>query len=95
MNYKKLMEGKKSSMTQSQIRLLSNVGFEWSIYNIDTTLRNSEWSIGTWDTRFKELQDANAETWNRLYNDLIDYKNTYGDCKVPQKWSANKQLGPW
>mmetsp|Transcript_18347 Transcript_18347/g.25882 ORF Transcript_18347/g.25882 Transcript_18347/m.25882 type:complete len:189 (+) Transcript_18347:245-811(+) len=33
--------------------------------------------------------------WNQMYEELIAYKNEYGDCLVPIKWSENERLSTW
>jgi hypothetical protein len=34
-------------------------------------------------------------TWNESYENLLVYKNHYGDCNVPQKYKGNVKLGGW
>lgn len=34
-------------------------------------------------------------TWDLRYGELIKYKEQFGDCNVPAKWTDNKQLGFW
>jgi hypothetical protein len=29
------------------------------------------------------------------YQELVDFKATYGHCKVPNKYKQNKSLGKW
>jgi len=36
-----------------------------------------------------------ATSWEKKYAMLIEYKNTYGDCNVPQEWPENKELATW
>ncbi|KAL3756810.1 hypothetical protein ACHAWU_000452 [Discostella pseudostelligera] len=33
--------------------------------------------------------------WNEKFQQLKDYKATYGNCMVPQRYLANPQLGTW
>jgi len=33
--------------------------------------------------------------WETRYRELVEYKKTYGDCKVPSKYNANLQLATW
>ena len=39
--------------------------------------------------------DKLAFTWDLRYGELIKYKEEYGDCNVPRKWTLNEQLGNW
>jgi predicted helicase len=34
-------------------------------------------------------------TWDMRYGELIKYKDQFGDCNVPNRWTENKQLGLW
>jgi len=48
-------------------------------------------SIGfTWSIRPEPVK-----TWNRKFQELKVYKNTFGNCMVPQRYQANPQLGTW
>mmetsp|Transcript_924 Transcript_924/g.1504 ORF Transcript_924/g.1504 Transcript_924/m.1504 type:complete len:347 (-) Transcript_924:90-1130(-) len=48
-------------------------------------------SIGfTWSIRPEPVK-----TWNRKFQELRVYKNTFGNCMVPQRYQANPQLGTW
>lgn len=33
--------------------------------------------------------------WERRFEELVDYKNRFGNCNVPSKWSENRPLGSW
>jgi len=36
-----------------------------------------------------------AAKWDKSYQQLVEYKNTYAHCNVPQKWKENPTLGKW
>ena len=38
---------------------------------------------------------ANETSWERRYNELIEYKSTNGHCEVPQNYAENTSLGTW
>jgi hypothetical protein len=44
----------------------------------------------TWSIRPEPVK-----TWNRKFHELKVYKNTFGNCMVPQRYQANPQLGTW
>mmetsp|Transcript_23095 Transcript_23095/g.35678 ORF Transcript_23095/g.35678 Transcript_23095/m.35678 type:complete len:354 (+) Transcript_23095:65-1126(+) len=44
----------------------------------------------TWSIRPEPVK-----TWNRKFQELKVYKNTFGNCMVPQRYQANPQLGTW
>lgn len=33
--------------------------------------------------------------WDERFEELVAYKETYGNCQVPQHWPKNKTLGKW
>jgi hypothetical protein len=45
-------------------------------------------TMGGFKMRFRK-------NWNEYYQDLIEYKNKYGDCNVPQFWATDRKLGKW
>ena len=36
-----------------------------------------------------------VKTWNSKFQELMEYKNTYGNCNVPQRYQDNPKLGTW
>jgi len=50
-------------------------------------------------TKLEELgfawQVRNRPEWDQRYQELLDYKDKHGDCKVPQHYRENKALGKW
>ena len=34
-------------------------------------------------------------TWETMFADLVAYKQTYGNCNVPDRWKNNPELGTW
>jgi hypothetical protein len=52
------------------------------------------------DDRIKKLNrigfDWEVDTWEEYFNDLVQYKSKFGDCRVPQKkYAKNPLLGSW
>ena len=39
--------------------------------------------------------DAIRSYWEKMFSSLLEYKNKYGHCNVPQDWLENKKLGKW
>mmetsp|Transcript_58038 Transcript_58038/g.184427 ORF Transcript_58038/g.184427 Transcript_58038/m.184427 type:complete len:517 (+) Transcript_58038:730-2280(+) len=39
--------------------------------------------------------EARGEVWEERFLELLDYRETYGDCSVPSNWEWNPQLGAW
>merc|ERR1719203_2477945 len=44
----------------------------------------------TWSVRPEPVS-----TWNKKFQELKDYKATFGNCMVPQRYRVNSQLGTW
>ena len=36
-----------------------------------------------------------VDTWSRRVDELKEYKEKFGNCKVPARYTANPQLGQW
>ena len=36
-----------------------------------------------------------ATAWEKMFSELVRYKERHRDCCVPRHWPENKQLGPW
>jgi hypothetical protein len=34
-------------------------------------------------------------SWKTRYNELLEFKREFGDCRVPKEYKANLQLGTW
>jgi Helicase associated domain. len=46
-------------------------------------------SIGfVWDTQ-------RNDQWKKRFDELVDFKEVYGHCSVPEKYHENQQLGTW
>jgi hypothetical protein len=39
--------------------------------------------------------DQKETRWQKMYQSLVEYKETNGDCNVPQGLSQNQALGAW
>lgn len=43
-----------------------------------------------------EIKSGKAEeAWMKRFNELVQYKEEHGDCRVPTGWKANPKLGSW
>jgi hypothetical protein len=40
---------------------------------------------------YVQFEDA----WMKRFNELVQYKEEYGDCRVPTGWESNPSLGSW
>ncbi|MBT8460602.1 MAG: Helicase associated domain protein [Boseongicola sp.] len=40
-------------------------------------------------------RDPRSTLWERMYAQLVRYKEAHGDCNVPAQWPENKRLGSW
>jgi superfamily II DNA or RNA helicase len=39
--------------------------------------------------------DLSTDAWEKLFAELVAYKNAHGDCSVPLRYKENPQLGLW
>ncbi|GKY95090.1 hypothetical protein MPSEU_000473000 [Mayamaea pseudoterrestris] len=44
-----------------------------------------------WSLRSKRVDDH----WETMFQQLLDYRQMYGDCLVPSRWEKNPKLGKW
>jgi hypothetical protein len=42
-----------------------------------------------------EWKGKDETMWNFHYNELLEYKRMFGDCKVPSTWERNLNLAKW
>ena len=45
--------------------------------------------------KMKIGDDGVNEAWKKQFDELIRYKQIYGNCNVPYKWEENPQLSWW
>ena len=74
MHYRKLANGKKSSITKKQAQKLESIGFEWRLSKEREAVPSDE-KIG---------QDDNK--WDKLYKELCSFKEENGHCSVPYSY---------
>jgi hypothetical protein len=43
----------------------------------------------------KKEEEINQAAWRQRFQQLVEYKQTQGDCKVPYSYSVNPHLGSW
>ena len=82
--YKKFVNGERESahITEDRIAQLETIGFEWDIAKLSQR-----------DDKGRFLK-GNA-TWKQHFDNLVEYKKTHGNCRVPQRYEPNKTLGGW
>ena len=81
--YTKWLKGKSSRLTKEKIDLLEDMGFVWIVVS-GPILKDSN--------RFKRIE----EQWKQKFNELVKYKEKYGDCLVPRRYEQNNiKLGNW
>lgn len=48
-----------------------------------------------WGKDMRIREDGMNEVWKNRFDELLEYKQMYGNCKVPGGWKENAQLGNW
>ena len=74
---------KQGKLTAMRVELLQSLGFDWSVDP------NSE---RFFDSSTCELKEPH---WNDMFEKLVDYKETHGNCRVPQRWRHDRRLADW
>jgi hypothetical protein len=67
-------------LSADRIAELDALNFAWGAISKADTFIGDVAVSGAWKTRFDEL---------------CAYKEKFGDCKVPSKWTENPKLGNW
>ena len=99
-SYKNFKAGKESSLNESRIQTLNEVGFVWN-YNmsiqIGFDIRNKEWikQKTTAIRRRRKPSDHYKSLWLKRFHELQMYKMKYGHCNVPKGFEDNPSLGNW
>ncbi len=76
---------KNATLDPRRIKALDEIDFDWHV------MRQS-----TWITRSHATAIPNEEVhWEKMLHLLLQYKQTHGDCLVPQRWKENRGLADW
>eukprot|EP00592_Proboscia_alata_P016928 CAMPEP_0194395152 /NCGR_PEP_ID=MMETSP0174-20130528/124261_1 /TAXON_ID=216777 /ORGANISM="Proboscia alata, Strain PI-D3" /LENGTH=187 /DNA_ID=CAMNT_0039191049 /DNA_START=419 /DNA_END=979 /DNA_ORIENTATION=+ len=107
-SFKKSQNGIKScGISKDQIRLLNNIGFQWSLRITDSRKYYQKFRDGESSGRMttKETQLLNntgfewglrkTDYWDSRYEELVSYAKEFGDTRVPRKYTKNLALGNW
>ncbi len=71
--------------------------YNWLLLQKENKAKLSEAKIGLLNKlgAFADSKEYLEEKWLRRYNELLEYKRRFKDCKVPGNWQKNPQLGRW
>ena len=87
----RIMQGKGEEGTQAWKDAMIEYTERVEFYNLPTRIDKTNFI----NTLYAKTIEVIGSTWDKLYGELVKYKNKYGDCTVPQRWSENTQLGKW
>ena len=45
--------------------------------------------------RLGVVWEPNHQKWEKMFADLVAYRDKHGDCNVPLRWSENPRLASW
>jgi hypothetical protein len=79
LDHRKHQEGVKTSMTEERVKILTDLGFTFSDGN------------KPWDQTRKQI----PKSWEERFQELLDFKEMFGHCIVPQHCQHNPGLGGW
>ena len=52
-------------------------------------------SLGAQEKPQTHYRHYQSEVWYERYNEIVEYKRVYGNCKVPHNWPQNIKLAKW
>ncbi len=82
-SYKRYLKGESSSLTETKVDMLNNlIGFTWRVEKSSP----------------RSTESLQRRTWEYRYNELIEYQNIHGHCKVPRTLKGtptHSPLGKW
>ncbi len=82
---------KSGKLAQDRIDLLRKIDF-----NFDRPSRKSVGeALSPMATEKVDRDEYLSELWEKSYNELVEYKEKYGNCKIPVNYAANPSLGGW
>ena len=71
-------------LTEEQRRRLDDIGFPWIVPD-----------TGQPSHQIRSERNSYDDQWDSMFNQLVAYKEKYGNCLVPKRFPANKKLGTW
>ena len=103
MEHKNRLEGKNSSLNDSRLERLEGIGFRWAKRKGQASWDEKFVSCYFWAWYFVSLflichNLANIVLCISSYilqNELLQYRERFGNCHVPTKYKANTALGRW
>jgi hypothetical protein len=98
--YAKFNKGKPNQLSEDRIQQLTDLGFMFSFNGLPSkTQRHS--SLNNDNQALVEMRDGKmtppsyTEKWMFRCQQLKSYKETHGDCLVPDGYAPNPTLGKW
>ena len=70
-------------LTEARRKRLEEVGFVWC----------AQGAKGPDVARI--VRNTYDDQWDNMFEKLVEYKNTHGDCLVPKRYKENPKLGTW
>ena len=103
MEHKNRLEGKNSSLNDSRLERLEGIGFRWAKRKGQASWDEKFVSCYFWAWYFVSLFLICHNLANNvlcissyiLQNELLEYRERFGNCHVPTKYKANTALGRW
>ncbi len=71
-------------LTEDRRKRLADIGFVWSVREAEHSYEAS-----------RIVRTSYDDQWDAMFNLLSAYKERYGDCLVPKRYTENPKLGTW
>ena len=98
--YRLMMQGKPSPMSVDRKEALDSECFIWKVIeNHRRTKRSIDSDFQRKDPGLEIGEEENNKgtdkVWRHRFQELLLFKNSTGNCDVPQRYSENAKLGRW
>jgi hypothetical protein len=85
---------KNGKLAEDRNDLLRKINFKFERLSRASRKSTGEASSPT-VTEKVDREEYLSELWEKSYNEMLEYKEKFGNCKIPVNYSANPSLGAW
>ncbi|KAL7498301.1 hypothetical protein ACHAWT_008679 [Skeletonema menzelii] len=85
---------KNGKLAEDRIDLLRKINFKFERLSRASRKSTGEASSPA-VTEKVDRDEYLSELWEKSYNEMVEYKEKYGNCKIPVNYAENPSLGAW
>lgn len=87
---------KNGKLAEDRVDLLRKINFKLDVSSRKGRKSTSEASSSPAPAAEKpDREEYLSDLWDKSYNELVEYKEKFGNCKIPVNYTANPSLGAW